>query len=302
MNRNYSVVSGLAALAALASSHLLAQPQQGEAIPVHDLLIFPEHPTVPGTAIIMGRVLQANGKPAVGVQVGAEMELENRFQLLRATKLTGTLKKAQLPYAKKVWGLIRTQAVTDAQGHYRLSGITKAPYNVYIAKPPSGWVAAAAREIQAQPGKIASAPDIRFNRGVLINCQVVDSKTGQPLPGVEVANDGPHRPIATPSILKTTDQAGKITFRVSPGENYIYLHPQYPSTGQLHFEDGTLYQPHGVTQSGHALYASWDRHVLVLDGVSRSNGPKDREIKPFNVKAGQTRNITLRLSQVIETH
>src|SRR5687768_2318965 len=83
----------------------------------------PPSSAIRGTAVIAGRVLHANGKPAANIQVGAQMSSEARSKLFRSSRVAGGSKRTQGQYPKAVWDLTRTEATTDAQGRYRLAGL-----------------------------------------------------------------------------------------------------------------------------------------------------------------------------------
>jgi len=88
-------------------------------------------------------------------------------------------------------------ATTDAEGRYRLGGLTKADrYRIFLAPgngqpyPPAAFVEAA-----GTPGLDPATIDLRLKRGVLVRGQLVDKATGRPLAGsVEAYTylDNPH--------------------------------------------------------------------------------------------------------------
>jgi RNA polymerase sigma factor (sigma-70 family) len=76
------------------------------------------------------------------------------------------------------------QAVTDAQGRYRLVGLPKAGQRRLILTPaadqPYLW---AARELPDDPGLAAQTADFELTRGVVVTGRIYDKATGKPAEG-----------------------------------------------------------------------------------------------------------------------
>ena len=77
------------------------------------------------------------------------------------------------------------EATTDAQGHYRLSGLPKASAYRLFVEPGEGLPYPKAT-FRAPAGSPALEPvrfDIALKRGVLVRGRVTDKATGRPVPG-----------------------------------------------------------------------------------------------------------------------
>ncbi len=77
------------------------------------------------------------------------------------------------------------EATTDAQGHYRLSGIPKAPVHRLFVEPGEGlpYPRAAFRVPADSPALEAVHFDMTLKRGILLRGRVTDKATGKPVPG-----------------------------------------------------------------------------------------------------------------------
>ena len=108
---------------------------------------------LPVEAIVSGRVLR-QGQPVAGVKVRTQ---------------GGWLASAE--------------AVTDAQGAYRLDGLGSAAGLLRLETPPVGWVAAPLLLPDRQPGDTLKGLDFNLTPGALLRGKVTDAATGQPLGG-----------------------------------------------------------------------------------------------------------------------
>jgi hypothetical protein len=133
-------------------------PRPGQDAPV-DTPTYPatfDHLVSP-TRLIVGTVReQGTGKPLAGVRV------------------TGM-----------VWGKnVRSSTVTDAEGKYRLTGLSKAQKRpVFLYPPDTMPYLTAAREVPDTEGLTAQTADFTLVRGVVLTGRVIDKSTGKPTRG-----------------------------------------------------------------------------------------------------------------------
>lgn len=165
--------------------------------------------TVP--AIVTGRVVYPNGRPAAGIHVFARLCLvapsENGWQLMVTYE----------PF-------YMVREITSADGSYRLAGLTTGPYNVLIWDVSGQRVTAARENLKFQAGQTYRLPDFVLTRGAVIEGTVKDEATGKPLPGVTVMCYGPYRPRSSmwPATTKT-DEKGRYVMHVVAGRCTVFL-------------------------------------------------------------------------------
>jgi uncharacterized GH25 family protein len=153
----------------------------------------------PGTSL-SGRVVYEDGGPAAGVAVMAQAQ--------------------NLEAAGPGWA----EAVTTADGTYRLTGLSDGVFNVLVEEPSGEWVAAAFESVKVGAQMIIGLPDLVLTSGAIIEGTVTDLTTGEPLSGVSIGSYGPHRPMSSAAIISDyTDEHGRYQLRVAPGHSYIYV-------------------------------------------------------------------------------
>jgi len=163
----------------------------------------------PGSTIA-GRVVFEGGKPAKGIGVMAQGQHDNPG-----------------------W----SQAMTSADGSYRLSSLAAGIYNVMVDDPAGRWVAAAREGVNLGKAQSTSVHDLTLTSGAMIEGTVTDSDTGKSLPGASIGSYGPHRPRSSAAIIGThTDEKGHYRLRVAPGKSYVYV--SGPPQGYLRPEGG----------------------------------------------------------------
>lgn len=193
----------------------------------------------PGTGSFTGRVRYADGSPAAGVRVGAQIQNHAQSVLFEAERglfvRNGVvmLLPAAAPKVsdEQMEPLSWADAVTGPDGSYRLSGLTDLPYNVAVLPldlthsehDQSPWVAAAVEGATGREGKTVTLPDLVLTHGGLVTGIVIDTQ-GKPVAGVYVGSYGPERPSSSAMIINNvTDAAGYYQLRVAPGTSRVYV-------------------------------------------------------------------------------
>jgi beta-lactamase regulating signal transducer with metallopeptidase domain len=149
-------------------------------------------------ATIIGRVVDAQGRPVPGLRVMAQAQRGVR--------------------GARLWA----EDTSRADGSYRLGGLQTAPYNVILEDPSQQRVAPAAEGIAAEVGRTVRAPDLVITPGAIVEGTVTDARTGQPLVGAEVVSVGPALPASSATTLAArADRNGRYRLRVAPGLNRI---------------------------------------------------------------------------------
>lgn len=153
--------------------------------------------------VILGRVVDEDGRPAAGVHLAA------------ATRARMAILGQRSTFA---------QAVTQADGSFRLTGLATETYFVYLTANGAERVAGAVEGVAVKEGESVRVPDLVLSSGALITGTVVDQETGRPLEGIHVGCYGPHRPRFS-GVLDSvrTDRDGRYHLRVAPGTNHVYV-------------------------------------------------------------------------------
>jgi hypothetical protein len=179
-------------------------------------------------AVIEGRVIDEDGKPAAGVRVMAQIQDQ-----VRAVEPEWT------------WA----ETTTRADGSYRLIGLATASYNVSVEEPSGKLVAEAAEGVGTRVRRAERLPDIVLTPGAIVEGTVTDESTGKSVPGISVGSHGPHRPQSSAMIISSmTDAQGRYRLRVAPGESYIYVADgRVANAGRRGFNDRTVTLKKGET-------------------------------------------------------
>jgi hypothetical protein len=82
---------------------------------------------------------------------------------------------------------------TDAAGRFSFTGLPEESYNVYTYPlgSPHEWVAPVIEDIVTEPGYITQDVDLWFERGVVVEGQVLEEATGEPVPEVMIVAMNP---------------------------------------------------------------------------------------------------------------
>lgn len=171
-------------------------------VPVESVSVEPFE-LEPAGAIIGTVKDSSTGAPIAGASVGAQL-LEHRVRLLGGA-----------------WG----DGFTDAQGQLRIEGLEAGVYNLLLLSVP-GRAQATARAVEGvrvRAGEDARA-DLNVFDGRPLRGVVIDAKTHHPAAGVPVGCYGPARPRSGAAVAsRRTDDLGRFTFYLPPGEQYLYL-------------------------------------------------------------------------------
>jgi beta-lactamase regulating signal transducer with metallopeptidase domain len=168
-----------------------------------------------GSAVLTGRVVFPDGKPASGIRVMAQVNETYYQQPGARIDDTGPFEWAE--------------DLSKTDGSYRLAGLMTAPFNVSVEDPKDEWVAAAAENVPAVLRTTFHPTDLKLTHGAFVQGTVTDIATGKPVKEVPIGSYGPHRPRSSAMIIRTeTDDKGRYRLRVAPGESFIYVQdPRY---------------------------------------------------------------------------
>ncbi len=304
----YSLGMMLAALSALAqtppaSSATLNTSSSSTKTASPPIYIAPK-----GTGLITGRVTYEGGQPAAGIIVVANMQNNAYLNLTmpymaqhggtirdKTGKIIGTSYEGPPPPGSEE--VVTVFAATAADGTYRLSGVTSAPYNIFAAphgttrntflQKPWDWVAPANEGIVAQEGNSVAVPDLVLTHGALLQGRVVEAATGRPLQGIIVKAHGPERPTSSGETLTTvTNKDGRYTLHVAPGKSELGIDGVRLANGGEH--DWSM-------KIDNALWSLDNRFETAVDGSAPEQKKSPIETASVETQAGQTHQITFRL-------
>ena len=143
----------------------------------------------------------ATGRPVAGAIVGAQL-IEWRKQIVGG------------------WG----DAMTDDQGRFVIIGLEPGVYNLLFMRV-RGRAQATARAVEGLRVRAgADTPvDLTLIEGRPLRGVVIDQETDRPVAGVLVGCYGPARPQSGGAVQNDlTDEQGRFTFHLPPGEQYVY--------------------------------------------------------------------------------
>ncbi len=153
---------------------------------------------------VTGRVTDATtGEPVAGVHLSAQI-LERHY---------------------KNHGSGYGEALSDAQGRFLIGGLEPGVYNVLFGRPEDRdkATARAADAVRLRAGEETTV-ELRMIEGRPLRGIVIDAQTGRPAAGVLVGCYGPAYPRSGGAVeSRRTDEGGRFTFHVPPGEQYVYV-------------------------------------------------------------------------------
>ena len=208
----------------------------------------PDQKTLYRTVLLVGKARYADGKPAGGVRIDAQIQDTAQNQVLASEKSGLATDRAQQ--------LSENMTRTLADGTYRMAVGANLPYNIMLlpnnllqAGQDDGWVAAAAEGVSGHKNHNVAVPDLVLTRGAFAVGVVTDKISGKPLPGVHVGSYGPARPFSSAAIIGgLTDANGHYRLRLAPGKNQTYVaDDRYKDDAELTSSIGTIYAGHTVS-------------------------------------------------------
>jgi len=121
------------------------------------------------------------------------------------------------------WG----EAITDAQGKFVIVGLEPGVYDLMLMNVPgrAHATALAVEGVRVRAG-VNSAANLTLFEGRPLPGVVIDQENNQPLAGIPVGCYGPARPQAgfrVQAQRELTDEQGRFTFYVPPGEHYVHI-------------------------------------------------------------------------------
>jgi protocatechuate 3,4-dioxygenase beta subunit len=126
------------------------------------------------------------------------------------------------------WG----EAVTDAEGRYRMRRLEAGHYNVVIHTgeiPDHAWTAAGREGVQIKVGETLASQNFVLVKGAIITGRVIRADTGKGLPDISVGLYGPAHPRSSGMIDGArTDADGRYRLRTPAGASYVYIAQQAP--------------------------------------------------------------------------
>ena len=187
----------------------------------------PDQKTAYRTVILTGKARYADGRPAAGVRVAAQVQnVRELMTILMAQK--------SKPSREKMTKINKNITWTKPDGTYALAVGADLRYNVMVlpnniarAGEDDGWIAAAAEGMSGHKNQKITVPDLVLERGAFVT-GTVTNMTGKPLSNTYVGGYGLARPStsAESTIGNTyaiTDTDGHYRLRVAPGRNQVYV-------------------------------------------------------------------------------
>ena len=211
----------------------------------------PDQKTIYRTVLLTGRARYADGKPAGGVRIEAQIQDAAQNKVL-ATEKPGLATDRARQLSENI-----TSTRTD--GTYRMVVGANLPYNIMLlpnnldpAGQDDGWVAAAAEGVSGLKNQNIAIPDLILTRGAFISGIVTDKACGKPLSGINIGSYGRARPSSSAAIITgITDSDGHYRLRVASGKNQTYV-------ADNRFKDGAeLTSSSGTIDAGHTVTANF---------------------------------------------
>jgi hypothetical protein len=285
-------------------------------VPLPPKPVFKRVPPPQGKAILLGRVVDEAGRGVAGVPVIALIEQTAQWKLMQGAGLAYS--NGDTPDFEQKWASINPvlseSTVTRADGSFRLTGLTTAPYNLVTAtfadfglKAPPNGVATAAVGVWAKEGQVVRrvAPLV-FRSGALIQGRVVDKATGVGLGGIIFGSNGPQLPLSVDTVMSaTSDSQGRFSLRVAPGTTSIYIagHNRNGTDQNIVYADTG--KPANTFRIGtsRGLYAGSGNVQFEVDGGAPQFGlnlkSKSEGRIQIEMQNGQTRQLTISLRRLV---
>ena len=213
-------MAGAVALA-LAATAVTYTVVRGQAPP-------PAQRTTYRTVLLVGKARYADGRPAGGVHIGAQLQ-NAPFEKLTADA-SGAGLQTILPGSRQRQ-LAGNDTRTRPDGTYTLAVGADVPYNILLLpdnmmtwQTDSQWAAVADEGVSGPPSATIRVGDLVLTRGGFVTGTVADKTTGRPAGGVAIGSYGPHRPESGAGVVgAVTDASGRYRLRVAPGTSLVYM-------------------------------------------------------------------------------
>lgn len=182
----------------------------------------PAQRTTYRTVLLVGKARYADGKPAGGVHIGAQLQNASMGQILTNGLVLPGSRQGQLSSNDT-----RTRpdgTYTLAVGEDMAYNIELLPDNMMQWEADTKWVATAAEGVSGKKGATVAVPDLVLTPGGFVTGTVIDKTTGKPAGGVAIGSHGPERPQSGAGVVGTrTDAAGHYRLRTAPGKSLVYI-------------------------------------------------------------------------------
>jgi protocatechuate 3,4-dioxygenase beta subunit/5-hydroxyisourate hydrolase-like protein (transthyretin family) len=178
-------------------------------------------------ATLSGRVVyDATGEPAAGVRVGAARLIQSGLRAGGA-ETKEHVSDIISPGREEPHDRGSREAVTDAQGRYRITRLGPGSFNVALdLRGPlaARWTAPAHEAVSVSAGDSIEGVDFALVPGAVIKGRAYAKRTGLPLAGVGASVYGPAHPRSGMwAQTVKTGADGTYSLRVPPGQQYLYL-------------------------------------------------------------------------------
>lgn|GEM_PF-4996372 len=130
-----------------------------------------------------------------------------------------------LDYHERMFEGTYGECLSDAQGRFAITGLQPGVFNLHVWKVAGRdqAVASAVEGIRVRANEDVPA-NLKIIEGIPLRGVVVDTTLKQPVAGVPVGCYGPAHPRTGAAVAtKVSDQQGRFTFFVPPGEQFVYV-------------------------------------------------------------------------------
>ena len=131
----------------------------------------------------------------------------------------------RIEHTERILGGNGGNTVSNAQGHFRISGLAPGVYNLLLRTSPRGrrFTARAVEGVRVKAGEEARA-DLRMIEGRRLHGTVASARTGKPLTGVPIFCYSASHPRSGAACQGTyTDERARFEHFVPPGPALVYI-------------------------------------------------------------------------------
>jgi thiol-disulfide isomerase/thioredoxin len=155
--------------------------------------------TISKEAILTGRVVSPEGKPAVGLTVSARLSITPE---------------------KQVFHLSTFRAQTDEQGHFIVHGLPETPFVLSVEDPSHQWIMGPRENLRIAAGESKDA-EVEMEIGVAVSGSVIDTE-GDPVEGAALSALADTQ-IGSGLAHDTSDRDGRYRLRLPSGRARLYF-------------------------------------------------------------------------------